>query len=404
MQASKYSLITKLAAVALFFIVSSCVQEYTPKLNTSDQQLVVDGKISNFPGPYTVKLSSSSDINNLTETPVTSATVVIMDLDGNQETLTETNPGTYKTSVNGIQGIVGQSYKIKIDLTNGKHYESGFEKILPPVGIENVYAEEEVQEAQNNIEADEEGFQFYVDSKQASSSKTYFYWQIEETYKYHSDYQIAYYYDGTVHDSTEQNPLGFASVQNRDTLFYCWKTQLVPELFSFSTEYLSTPTVSKFPIHFIPFTDERLQYRYSVLVKQYTISESAYIFLDKLKQQNASQSSTFSSQPFYIQGNISNTENQTEPVLGYFMAVSGTNGPRIFTQAPKGIYFNNILCDTQIDLNLIQYIIENTPDSELPIYFTLADAGEFLVLAYAPQNCLDCERKGGIALRPEFWE
>jgi len=404
MQASKYNLITKLAAVALFFIVSSCVQEYTPKLTTSEQQLVVDGKISNFPGPYTVKLSSSSDLNDLTETPVTSATVVIVDLDGNQETLTETSPGIYKTSINGIQGVVGQSYKIKIDLSNGKHYESKFEEILSPVGVENVYAEEGVQEAQNNIESDVQGFQFYVDSKQASSSKTYFYWQIEETYEYHSDYRIVYYYDGSPNDSTLLNPLGFSSVENRDTLFYCWKTQLVPELFSFSTEYLSTPTVSKFPIHFVPFRDERLQFKYSILVKQYTISEDAYIFLDKLKQQNSNQDAMFSSQPFQIRGNVSNTEDQTEPVLGYFMAMAGTNGPRVFTQAPSGTYFDRTKCDPEISISTIQYIIATTPSSELPLYFTLVELGAPLVLAYVRQDCLDCERQGGIALKPEFWE
>lgn len=411
MQASKYRLITRLATIALFFVLTSCVQEYWPDLNTNNEQLlIVDGKISNFPGPYIVKLSSSSALNNLIENPVKMANVSIIDLEGNQENLTETSPGTYKTSPDGMRGIIGHSYQIKIDLNNGKHYESKFEELLPPVDVDSVYVEEKLQIGENVIESDKEGYQFYVNSKMASNAKTYFYWEIEETYEYHSDYKIIFLYDGRRYDPTEDNPFGLARTVNKDSLFYCWKTQMVPELFSYSTEYLSIPTISKLPLHFIPFTDERLRFKYGIQVKQYTISEDAYVFLDKLKQQNSNQDALFSTQPFQIRGNVVNLDDPSEPVLGYFMAASGVNSQRLLTKAPGRIRYDETKCYADTSMITIMYKIQFTPPANLPIFFTTVyfDVEAGIVppdyTAYVRQDCLDCESKGGVVLKPEYWD
>lgn len=411
MQVSKYRLITRLATIALFFVASSCVQEYWPDLNTNNEQLlIVDGKISNFPGPYIVKLSNSSSLNNLVEAPVKMANVSIIDLDGNQETLTETSPGTYKTSPDGIQGIIGHSYQIKIDLNDGKHYESKFEELLPPVDVDSVYVEEKLQIGQNNIEQDQEGLQFYINSKKARDAKTYLYWEIEETYEYHADYRIIFLYDGRKYEPTKDNPFGLAQTINNDTLFYCWRKQMLPELFSYSTEYLSTPIVSKLPLHFIPYTDDRLRFGYSILIKQYTISEDAYVFLDKLKQQNSNQDPLFSIQPFQVRGNVVNTENPSEPVLGYFMATTGTIAQRLHTKAPGRIRYDETKCYADTAINTILYKIQFTPPSNLPIFFTTvsvdAESG-FVppdITAYVNPYCLDCESKGGVASKPEYWD
>ncbi|MBE0655076.1 MAG: DUF4249 family protein, partial [Bacteroidales bacterium] len=181
----------------LFFISTSCVEKYWPELNKENEKiLVVDGRISNFPGPYTVKLSSSSSVLDTLFIPKSSATVTILDDHGNQEVLTETSPGIYQTKPDGIQGIIGNSYKIKINLLDGTSYESDFEELLNPAAVEDVYYEKEMHYAQNNLETDQEGYQFYVNSEPTGSSKSYFFWEIEETYEYHSSYRIYYMYNG----------------------------------------------------------------------------------------------------------------------------------------------------------------------------------------------------------------
>jgi hypothetical protein len=408
---SKIQLIVSI--FALFFLTTSCVEEYWPELDSnSDKIVVVDGKITNFPGPYTVKLSYSSSIDSSYYKPIPSAEVIIIDDQGNREILTENDSGIYLTKIGGLQGVVGNSYKIKITLSNGNIYESEFEELQDPVEVENVYVEESWQLADNSLEEDIEGYQFYVNSKQSSSSKTYFYWEIEETFEYHSDYNIVFLYDGKRYDTTGYNILGLAQTINQDTLFYCWKTQTVPERFYYSTEYLSSPIVNNLPLHFIPFADERLKQKYSILVKQYTISESTYTFLDKLQQQNESQEALFTTQPFQIRGNISNVNNPSEAVLGYFMVASGTYGPRLLTKPPSRIFYDNTKCRADTSLPAIQNFIQISSAPDLPVYFTfvyfpnpddpMAEALE--VLALVSQDCLDCTTKGGVATKPEYWD
>ena len=411
MQANRY---IQLAAIfSLIFFASSCVEEYWPELSTNnDQLLVIDGKITNFPGPYTVKLSSASSINEALFLPISQAKVIIIDNQGNQEFLTEKSPGTYETRPDGMQGIIGRSYKIKVELNSGKAYESQLEELKKPVEVSEVSVEESWQLAGNDLEFDREGYQFYVSSKRADIPQTYFYWEIEETYEYHSDYEIIFLYDGKPHDSTYFNPYRLAQTLNEDTLFYCWRTQNIAERFSYSTEYLSIPTVNKLPLHFIPFSDERLKQKYSILVKQYTISEEAYTFMDKLDQQNNNQEALFTTQPFQIRGNLKNIEDDTEPVLGYFLVASGSYGPRLLCKAPARIRYNNTKCTADTSVYAITNNIRITPQESLPLYFTFVyfenpdnSMGEAIeALAWVRQDCLDCTRKGGSNIKPEYWD
>ena len=144
MQVNRYKIIQLTLAFTLLFVATSCVEEYWPEIDSnSNQLLVVDGKITNFPGPYTVKLSLSSTLLDTAFIPQTLAKVTILDDQGNQEVLIENYPGIYQTSLGGIQGVIGRSYKINIVLNNGNTYESDYEKLLSPVEIEDVLYEQE---------------------------------------------------------------------------------------------------------------------------------------------------------------------------------------------------------------------------------------------------------------------
>ena len=209
------------------------------------------------------------------------------------------------------------------------------------------------------------------------------------------------------------NVYGLAQTINRDTLFYCWKTQNIKERFIYNTEHLSNPEIVNKPLHFVPFTDERLHYKYNILVKQFTISESAYTFLKKIEQQNNNEEPLFTAQPFQIRGNVSNIENISEPVLGYFMVASGNLGSRISAIAPDRIRFNTNKAFADTLTTKVQYTIDHAEASELPIYFTYifydvvtGPDSEVVseIIAYVKQDCLDCQLKGGTATKPEYWD
>jgi hypothetical protein len=104
------------------FLFLSCTKEIDINLNNSNPQLVIEGSISDEPGPYTVKLSKTvnfSDANNYP--PVTGALVIISDNTGITDTLAETTPGLYETQ--HITGIQGNTYTLKV-VAEGKQYDA----------------------------------------------------------------------------------------------------------------------------------------------------------------------------------------------------------------------------------------------------------------------------------------
>jgi len=400
-----------LIVLGIIFLMNSCVEKYWPEINTnSDRFIVVDGKISNLPGPYTVKLSYSSSTIDSLFIPISSAKVTIDDDLGNIEELREEKPGYYKSRAGGIQGIIGRSYKIKIRLDNGETYESEFEQILSPIEVEDLLVQEEWQYAQNVLEDDHEGLKFYVKTRGALTTNAYFLWEIEETYEYHSAEPIFYFYDGSNSSEGPENNFGLQNVTDMYSLYYCWKTEPLSENFSHSIENLNIQETHKIPLHFIPYGDKRLRFGYNILLKQYIVSEKAYTFLNELEKQNENQGGLFTSQPFQIRGNIFNTNNTSEPVLGYFMVASGSYGPRIQVKAPWRSYEKPI-CNAHSSSSTINHILTNSTAEDWPIYFTyfphenpLKPDEFFMIFSYVTQSCLDCTKLGGTTNKPDFWQ
>jgi hypothetical protein len=127
----------------IIYALPACVKDFQPKTNKYDDLLVVDGTITNEKGSYTITLSKSANINQFAILkPYSKCKVEIMDNIGNKEELKEVTSGIYKTdSINGIQGVVGIKYKIKITTPEGELYESTDEELKKPIGIQTVYPE-----------------------------------------------------------------------------------------------------------------------------------------------------------------------------------------------------------------------------------------------------------------------
>src|SRR3989337_2566393 len=129
----------KFPAYAILFVLiitfSSCEKVVDIKLNDSPTQLVIEGSVTNKTSPYTVRVSKTlnySESNNFP--PVTGAIVIINDNLGSRETLAETSPGIYQTSV--ITGVVGRTYTLKVNV-EGKQYEAS--STMPgPVAIDTL--------------------------------------------------------------------------------------------------------------------------------------------------------------------------------------------------------------------------------------------------------------------------
>lgn len=393
-------------------VLVSCVEEYWPELEGSyENLLVVDGKITNEPGPYTIQLSNSSSLLEPAYNPLSGAIVIISDDAGNSETLSETSPGTYQTSETGIQGVIGRMYKLSIS-TDGKTYESEFEELLDPIGVESVTFKEESKKVSETEEIYATGYQFYLTTQAAINDNNYYYWEVEETYEYHAPYRIEMIYDGELRNVSDVNDMY--------ALYYCWNTNTIKEQFTNSTEYLSEAKINNLPLHFISFEEEKLRIKYSVLAKQNTISKKAYSFIKAVQEINSSDNNLYVSQPYQIKGNMVNISDPKEVVLGYFYTAGISNSEHVFTPSHSNItdyewtLANCYLVAPGGRTDILpwdQRIATSTPD-EWPLYLSLATVVAFpesgmtyflLTVVHDIPHCIDCRTNGGSTKKPAFW-
>lgn len=367
-------------------VTFACKDEFLLESRSYAPIVVVDGLISNEKGPYTVELSLSSPVTSNKKIALTNCTVTLFE-DNNQEILSEIEPGIYKTNKNGIEGKIGKTYFITIQTPDGKEYNSEPQEMKPPVEIETVYAKLTKKEHLDYV-YDLPGYQFYTTTKLAENQDNFLLWQLEETYQYTAIQELFAIYDGTKLRMAEYDL--YNEYRNK---YRCWKTQNVKNIYTGKTSNLATPKIENLPLHFVGTDSRRLQERYSILVKQYSISEQAYYFWHNIQRQIEEDNILFATQPYNIPGNISNIKNLNEIVYGNFTVASVTE-KRIFVDAPRVPFYYVTKCSAIEDYTAI------TP----PVFIVIIEhETENSELGAVHPACIDCTYDGGSNVKPDFW-
>ncbi len=108
--------------IVLSLLFISCEKVIDLNLGTNNPTLVIEGNITNQPGPYFVKLTKTVSFAEASVYPVVNnATVIITDNAGQKDTLAYTANGIYKT--NALQGISGRTYSLTV-IAEGKTYNA----------------------------------------------------------------------------------------------------------------------------------------------------------------------------------------------------------------------------------------------------------------------------------------
>jgi hypothetical protein len=379
--------------VSLISIITiiSCEEKYWPDLGGKyDSLLVVDGMISNEPGPYIISLSLSSPVgSDISEyLPALGYQVKIKDDHGNKESLIELTPGIFATSTNGIQGVVGWKYMLDIRSPSGEIYQSDYELLRQPTGIESIYHKLEYRQNEN-LPYDIAGYQFYLNTATAPQDSSYYLWDLTATYKYQADLKIRYVYDGTLRP-----------FYNSDSLRICYKTQIIKEIFTYTTAGLATPVLTNYPLNYVTTETKELSFRYSLQVKQLSISEGAYKFWFTVWEQNSNAGDLYSRQPYQIRGNVFNKNEPNQSVLGYF-TVAGISEKRIFVNRPDPpVKMRYPVCEVgDGDVENFANIFYST-ENQWPMYATF---DQNYRAALPNQSCMNCELSGGVIQKPDFW-
>ena len=372
--------------VVLIIATLACKEEVQLDSQNNKNLLVVEGLITNLPGPYIIKLSLSSSIEKPMIIPYSGCTITLIDNLGNSELLTEKTPGNYYTAESGMQGTIGNGYSISIVTPDGKTLKTDFQVLKDTIGIDSAYAEYVEKELLGYV-YDVPALQFFINTKISSVPDNYFLWTMTETYEYDIDHPILYY----------ENKWG-------DKIFYdttynvfktCWAVENVKYIYTGKTNNLNNPQIIHQPLHIVTTETKKLTKKYGVLIYQYVIDEQAYNYWQYIEKQSADNDYLFSSQPYAIKGNVKNIDNQDEMVLGYF-TVASISQKKLFVNALNGPFYYST-CVVITDKAAIAEYIKN---HEAPFFFVENDQG-MVGLTYP--DCIDCRKAGGYLEKPDLW-
>lgn len=109
----RQSLIIIIAA----FLFTSCTKEVDLKLDDKSGEIVIEGNVTNQPGPHTVRITKTVAFTSASQYPaVSNAFVTISDDTGLVDTLVYSNNGEYKTT--RLVSAPGRTYFLTVNVNN----------------------------------------------------------------------------------------------------------------------------------------------------------------------------------------------------------------------------------------------------------------------------------------------
>jgi len=396
--------------ITFFLIITltffTCIDPYTPNLKSFESCLVVDALVTDENKSNYVILTRTIEAVDEDPVRVSGATVIIADDLGNRTTLSEKNPGEYRTDSLTFRGSAGRTYALSIEISEGEKYETEPCLLYPAPDIDSIYFEKDQVISKETGEA-RQGVTIYIDSQDESTSN-YYRWTYEEWWKFTVPDPKLFDY---VNDSTI-NPV--AEIKQN-----CWANSKSDVVDIQNIILANTGGFVKKPVLFAASDEtDRFLIQYCIEVRQLSISKQEYEFWNLMLQLNETGGDIFDKQPFQIFSNIKCTTDPEKQVIGYFQ-VSGAKNIR------KYITVNEI---ANLGLPLYRYECERVEKGEIdypPVtpaaQFTFDDInqaflnsgftfikplftaeGELLRLAFVRPMCAECTVNGSIT-KPYFW-
>jgi hypothetical protein len=370
-------------------MLNSCFRAFDPEIEGSDAtKLVVSGLVTDNDGNQTVTISTVSSINKPEESPVTGCTVTIWDDKGHQFQLVDSADGNYHGRIDASYLTPGSSFKVEIITRGGDKIISDFDRLSPCPEVDSVYY---TRKDLPTSEPDKftKGIQFYVDLNGENTDSRFYRWEAVETYEYHSDYPIEWIYNGSrvIHI--------YPPDYSKDT---CWATVRMRNIFTLSTENLAGNKYRQLPLHFVDNTTSRLLYGYSLLVKQYSMSETAYKFWNQLRVNSTNNGGLYERQPMASRGNLYNLTHPEKDVLGFF-GVSSVKSKRIFIEKVDNLKIEYVsIC---VPTPMSSWGFSDYTHLPKPLYLFGNAEGYQMILMNT--ECVDCNSMGGKNVKPNFW-
>jgi hypothetical protein len=374
-----YCLILLLVACALH-----CKQVYAPPAITApNNYLVVDGFINTGANAVTtIRLTRTRNLNDsaVAGFPELYARVSIQGAGGVSYPLVDTaNTGIYSSAALNLDN--SQQYSVAITTSDTRQYASDLVSCQQTPPIDSLYWQQP------------SALTIYLNTADPTGKTRYYRWNYMETWLHRALLQtpwIAINGVLTAQDSTNQTS-------------DCWSVDSSTNVLIGSSATISQPSINAFPVITIPNSDARIDIGYTILVRQYSLTEAAFNYWQLIQKTSEQLGTLFDIQPTQLVGNLHCLTNAAEPVIG-FMTACTLQQKRIFIyESSLHNWIHNtpaVGCDT--------VSIPYNPDSfpYYPYHDTVYGPYYFngpTVLVLAPRFCMDCRYLGGTNIAPSYW-
>ncbi|GAO42993.1 DUF4249 domain-containing protein [Flavihumibacter petaseus] len=376
-------------AGTILFLVFACKDKYNPPLSgEAARLLVVEGIVmGGAPAPTTIFLSRLANFSDSTPRPLErNATIQLTTGNGGNYPFREAAPGVYQTDTLTIP--IGTICQLHITTADGKEYASDEVEMLPATNIDEI-----------NYLRKNQDVHFYVNAHGEANEPRYYFWKFESTYEYNSQYFL--FKKFITADCTMVN----RSTEEANLYYRCWKSDPQTTIAVASSAGLSDNVIYQAPLHEIPYSDIRMDVGYSMLLKQYAISETAYAYWSNLRKITEELGGIFGPLPSEVKGNLHCLTNPEEAVIGFVSASSEKEKRQFFYRPPDWQYFFNCgLPDSANNMNTMLkpklYTLFG-PKGGWPVYFN-NNPYDTPGVMYS-RMCIQCDLRGGSNIKPPFW-
>ena len=380
-----------LSTVILVGFFLGCVEPIEIESGNYENALVIEGTITNEVSNQEILISRTYQLAESGPSKERNARVQVV---GNSTIyeFREAEPGRY-VSEQAFGAEEGVAYTLEIVTADGKQYSSEAEELPANSSISSLYAQKATFD-------DETGVAILVDAGVPQETSGYYLYDYVETYKIVSPYQMNL--DLKVIDGE------FVEVEKTKEETICYTTQASTEILLANTNLQSRNDLDANFIKFLPKESYKTANRYSILVRQYSISADTYSYYQTLMDFSDSENLFSQNQLGLINGNVYSISDPSEPVVGMF-SVAGVSRERIFFNFEDFYSRDEFLPNAHVECEVLVPPALTVPQREwigeqLEIgsikYFGFEKGTGF---RFAKAGCIDCTKYGS-NIAPEFWK
>ncbi len=343
---------------------------------------MVDGVINTGANAVTtIKLSRTRNVtDSIAFSPELHAQVSILGKSGTSYLLHEQGNGIYTSDPLTLNP--SDEYALQVITSGNITYLSSYNSPKQTPSIDSV-----------NWTYGANGVTFFVNTHDPQNNTRYYRWEYVETWEYHAI------------DNAElsvDNGLIYYDVPYNHK-YVCYQTDSSTNILLGSSINLSQDIISNDSLTNVLLNDIKIGVRYSLLLKQYALSQEAYAYWQLLQKNTQQLGSLFDAQPTQLTGNITCITNPAEPVIGY-ISVNTIAQQRLFITNDEVPGWQKIFPGVDCSLKTLDrdpnnpYLYTYPDTSYAPYYYSA-----MCCLVIAKKSCVDCTEAGGTTTKPPFW-